>query len=56
MAVGWTGQTFCPTRGERDELKYLSTKTPGIPPGKAPVGGMSELYSNRGERDAQEAN
>jgi hypothetical protein len=29
-------------RGERDELKYLSTRA-GLAPGKVPVGGMSEL-------------
>jgi hypothetical protein len=38
-------------RGERDELKYLSTRA-GVAPGKVPVGEMSEqICDNRGERD-----
>jgi hypothetical protein len=35
-------------RGEPDELKYLSTRA-GVAPGKAPVGGMSELDANTSE-------
>jgi hypothetical protein len=37
-------------RGGRDELKYLQQKQPGVAPEKAPVGGMSELDCQRGER------